>query len=62
MKAKRKELAKRSLDEFGAGSGLTQIVDQKIQTRERLGKIVEGDAATAAAELVRLLQNEAKVL
>jgi len=62
MKAKRKELAKRNLDEFGSVTGLTQIVDQKIQTRERLGKMVEGDAATAAAELVRLLQNEAKVL
>jgi len=62
MKAKRKELAKRNLDEFGSVTGLTEIVDQKIQTRERLGKMVEGDAATAATELVRLLQNEAKVL
>ncbi len=62
MKAKRKELTKRELSEFGVASGLTEIVSEQIQTRERLGKMVEGDAATAAAELVRLLQNEAKVL
>ncbi|HRN17837.1 MAG: electron transfer flavoprotein subunit beta/FixA family protein [Trueperaceae bacterium] len=62
MKAKRKELAKKDLSEFAAGPALTEIVAQEIQTRDRLGKIIGGDAATAAKELVRLLRDEAKVL
>lgn len=62
MKAKRKELAKRSLDELGGAQPLTRVVAQEIQTRERRGRIIEGDAASAAAELVRLLRDEAKVL
>lgn len=62
MKAKRKELAKRTLAEFGDPTGLTHIAEEQIQTRERLGRMIEGDAATAAAELVRLLRDEAKVL
>lgn len=62
MKAKRKELAKRDLAELAAGDVLTTVVAQEIQTRERLGKIVTGDAPTAAKELVRLLRDEAKVL
>lgn len=62
MKAKRKELAKKSLSDYGGATALTAITNEQIQTRERLGKIVGGDAATAAAELARLLNNEAKVL
>ncbi len=62
MKAKRKELAKRSLNDLGGATALTTVVGQQIQTRDRLGKIIGGDAATAAAELARLLNSEAKVL
>ncbi|MEJ2667423.1 MAG: electron transfer flavoprotein subunit beta/FixA family protein [Deinococcales bacterium] len=62
MKAKRKELAKRSLDELGAPQPKSVTLRQEIQTRERLGNIVEGDGGDAARELVRLLADEAKVL
>ena len=62
MKAKRKELTKRGPDEFGVGAPLTVVVAQEIQSRDRLGKMIGGDAATAAKELVRLLRDEAKVL
>lgn len=62
MKAKRKELLKKDLSEFGAGPALTEIVAEDIQSRDRLGKLVSGDAVTAAKELVRLLRDEAKVL
>ncbi len=62
MKAKRKELAKRSLEEFGPPAPRVVTVSRSIQTRERLGKVLEGDAADAARELVRLLADEARVL
>lgn len=62
MKAKRKELAKRSPADFGASAALTEVVGQEIQTRDRLGKMIGGDAAGAAKELARLLRDEAKVL
>lgn len=62
MKAKRKELAKKDLSEYGGGGALTEVVAQEIQTRDRLGKVVAGDPVTAAKELVRLLRDEAKVL
>lgn len=62
MKAKRKELAKRGLEEFGAPAGKTVTVKQEIQNRERLGKLVDGEPAEAARELARLLADEAKVL
>jgi len=62
MKAKRKELTKRSLEEFGSPVARTVSLRQEIQTRERLGRIVEGEAGDAARELVRLLADEAKVL
>ncbi|HKI58315.1 MAG TPA: electron transfer flavoprotein subunit beta/FixA family protein [Trueperaceae bacterium] len=62
MKAKRKELAKRTLEEFGAPAAKTVTVRQEIQTRERLGKLVDGEPEEAARELARLLADEAKVL
>lgn len=62
MKAKRKELAKRSLEDLGAPAPRAVTVGQSIQTRERLGKVLEGDAADAARELARLLADEARVL
>ena len=62
MKAKRKELKKMTLDEAGGAAAKTQILGEEIQTKERLNKVVEGDAAEAAKELARLLHEEAKVI
>lgn len=62
MKAKRKELAKKSVSDYSPRAALTEVVGQEIQTRERLGKMIGGDAVTAAKELVRLLRDEAKAL
>ena len=62
MKAKRKELKKMSLDEAGGAAPKTEVVKQQIQTKERLNKVVEGDAVEAAKELARLLHEEAKAL
>ncbi len=62
MKAKRKELKKLSLDDVGGGSSKLTIISEEIQTKERLNKIIEGDAAEAAKALVAALRDEAKVL
>ena len=63
MKAKKKELRKDTLEKYGAAAKL-KTVAAEIQTKERLRKIVQakGDAAAAAAQLVDLLRNEAKVI
>ncbi len=60
MKAKRKEIATKSLADYGGASSLTEIVGEEIQTRERRGHMIEGDAVSAARELARLLHDEAK--
>lgn len=62
MKAKRKELAKRSLDDFGPIERRTEVVTQTIQVKERRGKIMTGDPQESARELARLLHEEAKVI
>lgn len=62
MKAKRKELAKRSLEDAGDPQPRVQVVEQVIQTRERLNEIIPGEPAEAARELVRKLQEDAKAL
>ncbi len=62
MKAKRKELAKRALSEFGDPAARTAITAQEIQTRDRVGRVLDGDPAEAAREVARLLHEEAKVL
>jgi electron transfer flavoprotein beta subunit len=62
MKAKRKELAKRSLAESGAPAPRVEVVAQEIQTRERRNEILGGAPADAARELVRKLHDEAKAL
>lgn len=59
MKARRKEI--RHAD-AGAAESQTRVTDRTIETRERRAEIIDGDAATAARELVRRLQEEAKVL
>ncbi|MCA9839498.1 MAG: electron transfer flavoprotein subunit beta/FixA family protein [Trueperaceae bacterium] len=62
MKAKRKELKKLTLADVGSPSGKTQVLKQEIQTKSRLNKVVQGDAADAAKELARLLHEEAKAI
>lgn len=62
MKAKKKELRKDSLDTYGAQPKV-RTVNAEIQTRARLNKLIDGkDPAVAAAELIELLRNEAKVI
>ena len=62
MKARRKELKTMTLEEAGGSAGLVRTVNQVIETRERRNEIIEGDAATAARELLRRLREEARVL
>ena len=62
MKAKRKELRKDSLDTYGARPTI-RVVNSEIQTRARMNRMIDGkDPQAAAAELLSLLRNEAKVL
>lgn len=60
MKAKRKEIRRHDLE----ASSRVEILDQTIQERTRLGKIIDGttDPQTAAHQLVELLHHEAKVI
>jgi electron transfer flavoprotein beta subunit len=62
MKSKKKELRKDSLDQFNIAPKL-DLIRAEIQVKNRLNKILDGkDAPTAAAQLVDLLRNEAKVI
>ncbi len=62
MKAKKKELRVEDLEQFNVMPKL-KIVGNEVQTKSRLRKILDGrDASAAAAELVQLLRNEARVL
>lgn len=62
MKAKKKELRKDTLDAYGA-TPTVRVVGSDIQTRARLNKMIDGkDPQAAAAELLDLLRNEAKVI
>jgi electron transfer flavoprotein beta subunit len=62
MKAKRKEVRKFALDEWGSVSNKTEVVREEIQTRERANRLIEGEPSQTARELVRLLREEAKIL
>ncbi len=63
MKAKKKEIRKASLADYGVTGGKVRVVSQEIQEKKRLNKLIDGKDATAAAEeLVKLLHNEAKVI
>ena len=62
MKAKKKELRKDTLDQYGVSAGV-QFVNAEIQARARRNHMIDGkDPAAAATELLNLLRNEAKVL
>lgn len=63
MKAKKKELLKKTLGDYGVSSGVVKVAGQEIQERARLQKIIDGkDAAAAAEQLVKLLHEEARVI
>ncbi|ADV66901.1 electron transfer flavoprotein subunit beta/FixA family protein [Deinococcus maricopensis] len=62
MKAKKKELRKDDLGQYGA-TPKVRVVSAEIQTRARLNKVIDGkDPQAAAQELLGLLRNEAKVI
>jgi electron transfer flavoprotein beta subunit len=69
MAAKRKAIVVKSLADLGvdastvgAGAALVTFSAMGLPPARPAGRILSGDAATAAAELVRLLRNEAKVI
>jgi electron transfer flavoprotein beta subunit len=63
MKAKKKEIRKASLGDYGVSSSKVRIVSQEIQERARLNKVIDGkDPVAAAEQLMQLLHNEAKVV
>ena len=62
MKSKKKELRKESLDQFNVAPKV-KFISAEIQVKNRINKILDGkDAPAAAAQLVQLLRNEAKVI
>lgn len=62
MKAKKKELRKDDLSQYGA-QPTVRYVNAEIQTRARRNHMIDGkDPQAAAAQLLELLRNEAKVL
>ncbi len=63
MKAKRKTIARVSVSELGVDVSARMEVTSVFQAEQnRLNKIIKGDAAEQARELVRLLRSEAKVV
>ncbi len=63
MKAKKKEIRKTSLADYGVTVGKVRVVGQEIQEKQRLNKLIDGkDPIAAAEELIKLLHNEAKVI
>ncbi len=62
MKSKKKEIRKETLDGFGVAPKV-KVSGVEIQVKERLKKILDGkDAAAAAAQLVKMLREEAGVI
>ncbi len=62
MKAKKKELRKESLERFNVVPKVIRLRSE-IQSRARLGKILEGkDPVAAAHQLLELLREDAKVI
>ncbi len=62
MKARKKELTRKKLIEFGTSPRVTPV-GSSIQIKERLRKMLDGkDAPAAAGQLVDLLRSEARVI
>ncbi|MDF2679941.1 MAG: electron transfer flavoprotein subunit beta [Brevibacillus sp.] len=66
MKAKKKPLDRFSADDLGLSvedvKAKTEIVDQSLPPKKQAGRILSGELAAQASELVQLLRNEAKVI
>ncbi len=64
MKAKKKPMDKKKAEDFGAdpGGARLDVVTLAPPPARPAGTLIEGDAATQAKELVRVLREEAKVL
>jgi len=62
MKAKRKELVQRALEDFPPVSASTEVVGLKVQVNTRRGLRLSGEPREVAGELVHLLRTEAKVI
>jgi electron transfer flavoprotein beta subunit len=70
MKAKKKPLEEKSLadlgldpEEFGEGARNLKVLEMTLPPQRKAGKIIEGATPEdKAAELARLLQEEAKVI
>jgi len=66
MKAKKKPLDRLSADDLGLSAAdvvaKTEIVDQSLPAQKQAGRILSGELAAQASELVQLLRNEAKVI
>jgi electron transfer flavoprotein beta subunit len=60
MKAKKKDIKKLSLSEAGGATAKISRQAQALLTKDRLNKVLQGD--DAAAQLVKLLHEEAKVI
>ncbi len=62
LKAKKKEMRNEVLEQFQV-QPMLKVAGEEIQVKARLRKILDGkDAPAAAAELVQLLRNEARVI
>ncbi|MGH9615206.1 MAG: electron transfer flavoprotein subunit beta/FixA family protein [Acidobacteriaceae bacterium] len=62
MRAKKKELRVEALEQFDVDAKL-KILGVEVQVKPRLNKILDGkDSTAAAAQLVELLRNEARVI
>ncbi|MGC9197429.1 MAG: electron transfer flavoprotein subunit beta/FixA family protein [Acidobacteriaceae bacterium] len=62
MKSKKKEIRRQALEDFGVAPRV-KVLGAEIQVKERLRKILDGkDAADAAAQLVKMLREEAGVI
>ncbi|GAW93112.1 electron transfer flavoprotein subunit beta/FixA family protein [Calderihabitans maritimus] len=69
MQARKKELKKLSLQDIGlepsavgASGAKVKVLEYSLPAPRKAGKIIEGEPAEAARELVRLLREEAKVI
>jgi len=62
LKAKKKEMRNETLQQFQV-QPMLKVAGEEIQVKARLRKMLDGkDAPAAAAELVQLLRNEARVI
>jgi electron transfer flavoprotein beta subunit len=63
MKAKRKEMRRLPLADLWRDVAKLKVLSTEVQVKERKRKMLDGkDAAVAAAQLVDLLRNEARVI